>query len=276
MRYNYEIPPVKRNYTHLAQEALSTVLPLEFVRQTCDDFIALRRGRGFLGENELIGGSATIGSHSVFALLYCKNEHSGNSRSSAPASARLSGYRTAQHLMGLAQKFNRPVVVFTTSQTSLQDACFAEPHEALGFSNHILSQCHLEVPIILAVLSRWSSGDIFAAWRADKILALEQTQFSMTVLDQEKSIRVQAGAKYLLHQGIIDQTVPGPSGGMYDSQVTMPKPKRLRAALSKMLDEVSHVSPKELMIRRKEKIERISEIASRTFSLEKGGCARLS
>jgi len=268
MRSNYEIYPVKGDHARLAREALSTVLFIEFVRQTCDDFIALRRGRGFLGENELIGGSATIGSHSVFALLYCKNEHSGNSRSSAPASVRLSGYRAAQHLMGLAYKFNRPVVVFTTSQTSLRSACMAEPHEAIRFGNHIFSLCRLEVPIILAVLSRLSSGDIFGAWLADKILALEQTRFSMTILDQEKNIRVQVGAKCLLHQGIIDQTVPLPSGGMYDSQVTMPKPKRLRAALSKMLEEVSHVSPKELMIRRKEKIERISKIASRTFGME--------
>jgi acetyl-CoA carboxylase alpha subunit len=209
----------------------------------------------------------------VIALLYCKNKHSGNSRSSAPASVRLSGYRAAQHLMGLAHKFNRPVVVFTTSRTSLQGSCIAEPHEALGFSNHILAQCRLEVPIILAVLSRWSSGDIFGAWLPDKILTLEQTRFSMTILDQEKCIRVQVGAKYLLHQGIIDQTVPVTSGRMYDSQVTMPKPKRLRAALSKLLEEVSHVPPKELMIRRKEKIERISEIASRTFGPEKAGLA---
>lgn len=273
IKANYEIPPVKGDHERLAQEALSTVLFIEFVRQICDDFIELRRGRGFLGENELIGGSATIGRNSVIALLYCKNEHSGNSRSSAPASVRFSGYRTAQHLMGLAHKFNRPVVVFTTSQTSLQGSCIAEPHEALGFGNHILSQCRLEVPIILAVLSRWSSGDIFGAWLSDKILSLEQTQFLMTILDQEKSIRVQVGAKCLLHQGIIDQTVPVPSGGMYDAQVTMPKPKRLRAALSKLLEEVSHVSPKELMIRRKEKIERISEIASRTFGSEKAGLA---
>ncbi len=269
MRSNYEIPPVKGDNARLAQEALSTDLFIEFVRQTCDDFIALRRGRDFLGKNELIGGSATIGNNSVIALLYCKNEHSGNSHSSAPASARLSGYRAAQHLMGLACKFNRPVVVFTTSQTSLQGVCIAEPHEAQGFSNHILSQCRLEVPIILAVLSRWSSGDILGAWLADKILALEQTRFSMTVFDQEKNIPVQVGATYLLHHGVIDQTVPVPSGGMYDSQVTMPKPKRLRDALSMLLEEVSHVSPKELMIRRKEKIERISEIASRTFGLEK-------
>src|SRR5256885_15287522 len=99
MRSNYEINPVKGDHARLAQEALSTILFTEFVRQTCDDFIALRRGIGFLGENELIGGSATIGSNSVFALLYCENESSGNSCSSALASVRLSGYRTAQHLM---------------------------------------------------------------------------------------------------------------------------------------------------------------------------------
>jgi acetyl-CoA carboxylase alpha subunit len=204
----------------------------------------------------------------VFALLYWKNEHGGKRRSSSSAGTRLSGYRTAQHLMGLAQKFRRPIVVFTTSQASLQDACITEPHEAHGFSNHILTQCRLEMPIVLAVLSRWSSGDIFGAWHADKILALEQTRFSMTVLGHETSIPVQAGAKYLLHQGVIDRTVPARSGGIYDPQVPMPEPRQFRTALSKILEEVSHISPEELMIQRKNKQERISQIASGTFGLE--------
>lgn len=266
MRSSYELSPSKGTHARLAQDALSMGPFIEFVRQTCDDFIALRRGRNFLGENELIGGSATIGNKSVFALLYCKNDHSGNSRSSAPASVRSSGYQTAQHLMQLAHKFNRPLVVFTTSQTSLQGACLAEPH---GLSNHIFSQCQLEVPIILGILSRWSSGDIFGAWLADKILALEQTRFSMTVFDEDKITPVQTRAALLLNEGVIDQTVSVPSGGMYVSQVMMPEPKQLRAALSKMLKEVAHVSPKELMIRRNDKLERISEIASSTFGLQK-------
>jgi len=269
VRSSYEISPVKGSHARLAQEALSMGAFIEFVRQTCDDFVPLRRGQAFLGENELIGGSATIGSKSVFALLYCKNDPGVNSRSSAPASVRSSGYQTAQHLMQLACKFNRPVVVFTTSQTSLQGAWLTEPHEAQGFSNHIFSQCRLEAPIILAILTRWSSGDIFGAWLADKILALEQTRFSMTVFDEEKITPVQARAALLLYQGVIDQTVSVPSGGMHDSQVMMPEPKQLRAALSKMLEEVAHVSPKELMIRRKDKLERISEIASSTFGLRK-------
>jgi acetyl-CoA carboxylase alpha subunit len=242
---------------------------IDFARQTCDDFIALRRGREFLGANELTGGSATIGGRSVFALLYCKNPHSGNSRSSAPASVRASGYQTAQHLIQLAHKFTRPVVVFTTSQTSLQGAYITEPHEAQGFSNHIFSQCRLEAPIILAVLSRWSSGDIFGAWLADKILALEQTRFSMNVFDEGEISPIQVRAPYLLRRGVIDQTVPMPAGRIHDSQVMMPDPKQLRAALRIILEDVSHVSPKELMIRRKERQERISEISSRTFGLGK-------
>src|SRR6185295_3791733 len=206
MKSNYELHPVKGDHAHPAQKGLSAALFIDFVRQTCDDFVALRLGRGFLGENELIGGAATIGSTLVFALLYCKKEH--NDCSSVPASARLSGYRTAQHLMRLAHKFNRPLVVFTTSHTSLQGACMTEPYDAQGFNNHILSQCRLKVPIILVVLSRWGSTDIFGAWLADKILSLEPTRFSMTIFDQEKSMCVQVGAQYLLHQGIIDQTIP--------------------------------------------------------------------
>lgn len=270
MRFDYEIPPVNGNRARPTQESLSPGQFIGFVRQTCNDFTALRRGSAFLGENDLIAATATIGCHSVFALLYWKNEHGGKRHSSAPAGTRLSGYRTAQHLMGLAHKFNHPIVVFTTSQTSLQGASMTEPQQAHGFSNHILSQSRLEIPIILAVLSRWSSGDIFGAWLADKVLALEQTRFSMTIHAQDNSIPIQVEAAHLFRHSVIDQTVPVSSDGLCNSQVTMPKPKSLNAALSQLLDKVSFASPKELMMQRKEKNKRISKFSSSIFDLRKG------
>jgi hypothetical protein len=101
------------------------------------------------------------------------------------------------------------------------------------------------------------------------MLALEQTRFFIPILDQDTNVPIQVGARYLFNQGVIDHTVPVRPDGMYDSQVTLPEPNQLRAALGKMLEEVSHVSPTELLIRRKERIERIAEMASRSIRLGK-------
>ena len=260
-------PPGNGSHACPAQEAPSSVQFIEFVRQTCNEFITLRRGSAFLGNNDLMAAAAKVGHHSVFALLYLRNEHGGYRHSSASANARLSGYRTAQHLMRLAQKFNHPIVVFTTSQTSLQNAGITEPLQAHGFSNHVLSQSKLKTPIILAVLSRRTSGDIFCTWIADKVLALEQTRFAMTIHPQDNSLPIQVGAAHLLRHGVIDQTVSVSTDGLHDLRVALPDSKLLNAALSQLLGTVSHASPQELMMQRKERTNRISKVLSNILGL---------
>jgi len=268
VRIDSEISLLNGDQSRLTQNGLLPSQFTEFVRQACDDFIGLRSGQGFLRENSLVGGSAKIGNCPIFTMLYCKQPHGGHGPSTH-ASINLSGYRTAQHFLHLAHKFHRPLVVFTTSQSSLQHACIAEPHDLQGVSNLLLSQCRLEAPIILVVLSRWTSGDIFGTWLADKMLALEGTQFLMTSCDQVTTVPVQVGAQYLVHQGLLDHTVPACLSGTYDTQVTMPQPKQLRAALKKMLEEVLPASSKELTTRRIERLERIETMATRALGLGK-------
>lgn len=263
-----DISPLNGGQSCPTQDALLPAQFTEFVRQTCDEFIALRSGQGFLREHNLIGGSAQIGNYPIFTMLYCKKPDNGHSPPTQ-ANIRLSGYRTAQHLLQLAHKFHRPLVVFTTSPFSLQDACITEPHDVQGISNLVLSQCRLEAPIVLVVLSRWNSVDIFGIWLVDKMLALEDSRFLMSTRDQETTVPVQLEAPYLVRQGLLDHTVPACLSGPYDAQLTMPQPKQLRAALEEMLEDVLRAPSEELMTRRSQRLERITAMATRTLGIGK-------
>lgn len=253
------ISPSKINHP---KRTSSTDPFIQFVRQTCNDFIELRRGRCFIGNNPLIGGVATIGATPVFVLIHCMNGNLDNFHSSDRPS-KLNGYQTSQHLIRLAAKFNRPVVIFAASQSSLQKAYGVEPHKALGFSSHVASLSHIEVPVVLAILARSSSSDILATWLADRILVSEQARFSMTVFDEDKAIRRRVGANCLLRHGIIDQTIPlPPRRALNGSFLTMmPRPSDIRATICEMLHKVSHMPPRDLLAQRRRRVERVLDFA---------------
>jgi hypothetical protein len=126
--------------------------------------------------------------------------------------------------------------------------------------------------MILVVLSRRSSADIFGAWLANKVLALEHTHFSMKMLDQGKSRQFHVGASELLHEGIVDTSIPVPLNRGSHAQAGMQY--RLKAALIQVLDEVSYLSGRELIIRRRAKLARVEAVLLKLcgLSLGAGGC----
>jgi len=254
----------KRNRRSVLRDTVCVPPAVEFVRRICNNFVELRRAKACLGTSEVVGGLACIEGISILALILCESrvrekEHLGGS-----ACTSRSGYRKAQHLMQLANKFRLPIIVFVTSSGSLPGIGNAEPHESVGITQHLFSQMRSKSPIILAVLSRLNSGEVFGAWLGHNVLAFEQTRFSMIVTCQGMHRHVQAEASYLHRYGVIDTIVSEPPGGVGCRRGA--KLKHLKSALSTMLIELCKLSPEELVVKRKDKLQRLLVIAS-----EEGG-----
>ena len=250
---------VKRSHNGVVQKAASSLPTSQLVRQICDEFIELRRENVNFGKMRLVGGFATIGRYPVLILVHGENGRRGTRRNAESARSRASGYRKADHLMQLSHKFRKPIVVCFVAPPPSSGTIAAESREDLCLPKHILSQWNLDVPIILVALTTKSSYDIFGVWLADKTIALEQAQFVTTIAGQEKQRRINVRAEELLRGGVIDKTIPASSKSTRHSEAVMPY--RLRAVLSQMLDEVSYVSPKELMVHRRAKLARVEAMA---------------
>jgi acetyl-CoA carboxylase alpha subunit len=241
------------------------VLPppvITLVRRMCSDFIELRREKAFLGRSQLVCGFATLGHRSIGVLILYENDQGRKNCAPIPTLKRLNGYQKTQQLFRLARKFNRPIIIFTSSSASLPGQEMIEPIEMIGFAKHMLSQSNLEVPLIVVALNRKMSGDIFGAWLADKVLAFEDARFSMALVGQWENRLIQVEARSLLYQGIIDKMISVPARGGPASRGRMPTPKQLRIALGTILEEVFLVSPEELRYRRGEKIDKVAAMMS--------------
>lgn len=249
----------KRSKREVLRDAVSIHPATEFVRRICDTFVELRQEKVSLGKSELVGGLASIEGVSILALILCELRIREEDHLCASACTSRGGYLKAQHLMQLANKFKLPIIVFVTSSGSLPGMGKAEPHESVGITQHLFSQWRSKSSMILAILSRLNSGEVFGAWLGHNVLAFEQTRFSMIATCQGMHRHVQAEASYLHRHGVIDTIVSEPIGGVYCREAA--KLKQLRSVLSTMLLELSKLSPEELVARRKDKLQRLSVIA---------------
>lgn len=256
----------KRSRREVLRETVSIHPATEFVRRICDTFVELRQEKVSLGKSELVGGLASIEGISILALILCKLWVGENDHLCASARASRSGYQKSQHLMQLASKFRLPIIVFVTSSVSFPGIVRAESHESVDFMQHMFSQWHSKSPLILAALSSWNSGEVFGAWLGHNVLAFEQACFSMIVTGQGRHRHIQVEANCLHRHGVIDAIVSKPIGGVYCREAA--KLKQLRSVLSTMLLELSKLSPEELVVRRKDKLQRLSVIASKECDRE--------
>jgi acetyl-CoA carboxylase alpha subunit len=261
--------PIRGSGKYLTRKTVLLPPIITLVRRMCDEFIELRREKAFLGRSQLVCGLATLGHRSIGVLILYENDQGRKNSAPVPTLKRLNGYQKTQHLFRLARKFNRPIIIFTSSSASLPSQDRTEPDDIIGFAKHVLSQSNLEVPLIFVALSRKMSGDIFGAWRADKVLAFENARFSMVFVGQWGNRLIQVGARSLLYQGIIDKMISVPARDGPSSRGRMPTPKQLRIALGTILDEVFLVSPEELRYRRRERIEKVSAMVSGQYGFLK-------
>lgn len=259
-----KLSTMKRSQSWIRRDTASSLLPTQFIQSFCDEFVELRRGRASFGTHRLFSGFATIGQHSVLVLLHWRNGRRGKSGIFESAQESMDGYCKIEQKMQLAHKFNRPVVVCYAGSTSASGAVFAEPHEARGFPRHVISQWYIEVPVILLVLNRRSAYGIFVTWLADTVFALDRTQFVMPLSDPKQTRCPLVGAGKLFSHGIIDNIIPASLNRARHSQVGMSY--RLRNALIRVLEELPHVSPRELMFRRRARLARVEAVAVKLYS----------
>lgn len=258
-----KLSPVKRGYEGVVRQVAPSLAMEKFVRQVCDEFVEVGRENVNFGRDRLVGGFTTFGRHSALILIHGKNRRRGTRRITESVRDTACGFQKAGHLMQLAHKFRKPVVVCLLTSASASGLIPAESHEVLSLQKHLFSQWCLDVPIVLVILASMSPCDIFGVWLADKCLALDQTQFALTLHNQKVNHRFEVNAKKLARSGIIDRTISVSPNFVGRKRRAIPS--LLRNALIQMLDEIAGDSPEDLRARRQERLVRVEEMVANMY-----------
>ena len=142
--------------------------------------------------------------------------------------ARPEGYRKAQRLMHLAERFGLPVVTFVDTAGAYPGIGAEERGQAEAIARSIEVCLDLQVPVVSLVIGEGGSGGAIAIAAANRVLMLEHSVYSVISPEGCASILWRDGghatdaanalkltAQDLLQLGVIDEIIPEPVGAAH-------------------------------------------------------------
>ncbi|MDP2365182.1 MAG: acetyl-CoA carboxylase carboxyltransferase subunit alpha [Ignavibacteria bacterium] len=237
---------------------------LDYFANIFSDFQELHGDRKFKDDPAIIGGFAKFGDQSVMLVGHQKGRDTKSNVYRNFGMANPEGYRKAQRLFILAEKFGKPIINFLDTQGAYPGIEAEERGQAEAIANNLLLMNNLKVPIIVVIIGEGASGGAIGIGVGDRILMLENAWYSVISPESCSSIlwrswdykeqaaeALKLSARDLLEQKIIDRVVPEPIGGAHKN------PSDMFAILKKIIQEelepLLKIIPDVLVRQRREK-----------------------
>jgi acetyl-CoA carboxylase carboxyl transferase subunit alpha len=201
---------------------------LDFVERLFSDFTELHGDRRFADDHAIVAGLANYHDEPVMVVGHQKGNDTKQKIYRNFGYAKPEGYRKALRMMHLAEKFNRPIIVFVDTPAAYPGIESEERGIAEAIAFNLREMMTLAVPVLAVVSGEGGSGGALGIAIGDRILMLEHAIYSVippegcaAILWRDASRKVEAAqalkltAPDLLGGGIIDEIVPEPNGGAH-------------------------------------------------------------
>jgi len=235
-----------------------------YITALIDDFTPLAGDRAFAEDNAIVGGLGRFRGRSVVIIGNEKGDTTESRIRHNFGMARPEGYRKAQRLMQLADRFRILLITLVDTPGAYPGVDAEARGQAEAIARSIETCISVRAPFVSVIIGEGGSGGAIALAVADKVLMLEHAIYSVispegcaSILwrDSDKAAEAAEALKLtsqdLLKLGVIDQVVSEPLGGAHrDPQAIM---TRTGDAIEKHLDELSKIPGGELRTRRRQK-----------------------
>ena len=152
---------------------------LDYINNIFENFVPLCGDKKYADDLAIVGGLAKIDGKSVMLL----GTEKGNSMESRIkhnfGMAKPEGYRKAQRLMKIAEKFNLPVITFVDTPGAFPGKDAEERGQSESIASTIAISLKVKIPIISLIIGEGGSGGAIALATADRILMLEHAIYSV-------------------------------------------------------------------------------------------------
>ena len=230
---------------------------LDYIQLLIEDFVPLAGDRTFADDPTMIAGIGRFKGISV-AVIGQEKGHDLESRIKYNfGMAKPEGYRKAQRIMNLADKFNLPVLCFVDTDGAYPGVDAEARGQAEAIASSIEKCLKIKTPIISTVIGMGGSGGAIAIATADRILMLENSIYSVispeacssilwrsTDKVKEAAEALRLTAQDLKQFGVIDEIIPEPLGGAHrDPKATI---EEVGKVILKHLKELLPINTEEL------------------------------
>jgi acetyl-CoA carboxylase carboxyl transferase subunit alpha len=229
------------------------------------DFQELHGDRMYADDPAIIGGIGRIDGRPIMFIGHQKGRDTKERVRRNYGMPKPEGYRKAQRLMRMAQKFSLPIVTLIDTPGAYPGVGAEErgQSEAIAYSLYLMAG--LKTPIISVVIGEGGSGGALAIGVGDRLLMLQYGIYSVispegcaSILwksadkaeDAAEAMRITAPS--LSEYGLVDEILPEPLGGAHrNPQETADV---IRNALLKNLQELDQLSVEQLVENRQRRL----------------------
>ena len=237
----------------------------DYLRLLSPDFQELHGDRMYADDPAIIGGVGRIDGKAVMIIGHQKGRDTKERVRRNYGMPKPEGYRKAQRLMRMAEKFGLPVVTFIDTPGAYPGIGAEErgQSEAIAYSLYLMAG--LRTPIVSVVIGEGGSGGALAIGVADKLLMLQYSIYSVispegcaSILWKSAEKREQAAeamritAPNLSDFGLVDEVLQEPLGGAHRDPEAMAEV--IRNAVLQAIDELQSMEIDELLARRSQRI----------------------
>lgn len=237
----------------------------DYLHMIAPDFQELHGDRMYADDPAIIGGVCRIDGKAIMLIGHQKGRDTKERVRRNYGMPKPEGYRKAQRLMRMAEKFSLPIVTFIDTPGAYPGVGAEERGQSGAIAESLHMMCGLKTPIISVVIGEGGSGGALAIGVCDKLLMLQYSIYSVISPEGCASIlwksadkaedaadAMRITAENLNEFGLVDEVLQEPCGGAHRNPKEMAEV--VRNAILQSLDELGQLSTEQLLERRQQRL----------------------
>lgn len=242
----------------------------DYLREFAPDFRELHGDRMFADDPAIVGGIGRIDGRAIMFIGHQKGRDTKERVRRNYGMPKPEGYRKAQRLMKLAEKFSLPIVTFIDTPGAYPGVGAEERGQSQAIAESLYVMSRLKTPIISVVIGEGGSGGALAIGVCDRLLMLQYSIYSVispegcaSILwksaekakDAAEAMRITAD--HLLGFGLVDEVLPEPLGAAHRNPVATAEV--IRNAILKNLADLDKLDPAALLTERLRRLASVGQ-----------------
>ena len=214
----------------IAQVARHPMRPYtqDYIDLIFPDFQELHGDRMYADDSAIIGGIGRIDGRSVMLIGHQKGRDTKERVRRNYGMPKPEGYRKAQRLMRMAEKFNMPIVTFIDTPGAYPGIGAEERGQSEAIAHSLYLMAGLKTPIVSIVIGEGGSGGALAIGVSDRLLMLQYSIYSVISPEgcasilwkspdkaEEAAEAMRITASSLSQFGLVDEVLAEPLGGAH-------------------------------------------------------------
>lgn len=237
----------------------------DYLELLAPDFQELHGDRMYADDPAIIGGIGRLDGRAVMFVGHQKGRDTKERVRRNYGMPKPEGYRKAQRLMKLAEKFSLPVVTLIDTPGAYPGVGAEERGQSEAIAVSLYLMAGLRTPIVSVVIGEGGSGGALAIGVADRLLMLQYSVYSVISPEgcasilwksadkaEEAAEAMRITAESLNEFGLVDEVLPEPLGAAHRDPAAMTEV--IRNALLKHLQDLERLDTDQLLAKRHERL----------------------